>query len=340
VSEYRTYILNENEMEHWDEYINRSSNGTIFHTSEWLRAAESHANMKLLPVVVSKGNYIVCLLPLFYRRNYGLRILMSPPVLCAIPYLGPAFVIPSSNRYNYEQTYIDVIDEIIFFAEKSIGFDYMRIVHPPGVIDMRPYTWKKFYVHPRYTYIFDLTAKSEELYNHFHPTTKNAVKKAFTNQDIVTSRDKKYAQDVLKLVRKRFTEKKKNFQISDGYFTQLINSSLSDNIESIAILHNDRVVAGDITLTDKKNAYAWIGSVSRDENFRGVGELVLWEKIKEYVGRGCMTFDIIGANRRDIRKHKAKYGAQLVDYYVVQKTSMKGGIALSLMNRYGKVNDE
>ena len=327
-------------MEYWDEYIARSSNGTIFHTSEWLKAAESHANMKLLPVVVRKGDHIVCLLPLFYRRRYGFRILMSPPNLCAIPYLGPAFIIPSSNRYKYEQTYIDVIDEIILFAEKNIGFDYLRIVHPPDVIDMRPYTWKKYYVHPRYTYIFDLTAKTEELYNHFHSTTKNAVKKAITNENIVISGNIKYAQDVLTLVRKRFEAKKIRFQISDRYFQQLMNSSLSDNIESVAILHNDRIVAGDIALTDKKNAYAWIGSVSRDGNYPGIGELVLWEKIKEFAGRGYLTYDIIGANRRDIRKHKAKYGARLADYYVVEKTSMKGSIALQLMKRFGKENDE
>lgn len=327
-------------MECWDEYINRSSNGTIFHSSAWLKAAENHAKMKLLPVVVSKGNHVVCLLPLFQGKKYGFRLLMSPPFLCAIPYLGPAFLIQSSNRYNYEQTYIEIIDEITHFAEKNIGFDYLRIVHPPDVIDMRPYTWKKYQVHPRYTYIFDLTAKTGELYNHFHSTTKNAVKKALTNQDIVISGDKKYAQDVLTLVRKRFEAKKIRFQISDRYFQQLMNSSLSDNIECIGVIHNDRIVAGDITITDKNNAYAWIGSVSRDGNYPGVGELVLWEKIKEYAVRGYLTYDIIGANRRDIRKHKAKYGARLVDYYVVQKTSMKGNIALELMKRFGKASDE
>ena len=327
-------------MECWDKYINRSSNGTIFHSSFWLKAAENHANMKLLPVVVSKGNHVVCVLPLFIQKKYGFRLLMSPPFLCAIPYLGPAFLIQSSNRYNYEQTYIEVIDEIILYAEKNIGFDYLRIVHPPDVIDMRPYIWKKYQVHPRYTYIFDLTAETGKLYNHFHSTIKNAVKKALTNQDIVISGDIKYAWDVLALVRKRFEAKKIRFQISDRYFQQLMNSSLSDSIESVAIHHNNRVVAGDITLTDKKNAYAWIGSVSRDGNYPGIGELVLWEKIKEFSGRGYLTYDLIGANRRDIRKHKAKYGARLVDYYVVQKTSMKGSLALQFMKWFGKTSDE
>lgn len=340
MADYKAYILGENEIGFWDNYITRSSNGTIFHKFEWLKAAEEHSKMKLLPVAVSKGNHIVCLLPLFQKKKYGFKILLSPPNTCAIPYLGPILNIPSSNRYNFEQTYIDSIDEIMLFAEKSIGFDYLRLVHTPDIIDMRPYFWKNYYVQPNYTYTFDLTAKNEELYNSFHSSTKNAIKKALDNKDIVISRDTKYTRDILSLVRQRYAAQKRKFKVSDRYFDTIMSSSLSENIESIAIIHKDRTIAGDITLTDQHNAYAWIGSVSREDNFPGVGELVLWEEIKELTGRGFTTYDFVGANTKHIRKHKAKYGAQLVDYFVVHKTSMKGKIALDLMNVYGKDSDD
>jgi len=118
-----------------------------------------------------------------------------------------------------------------------------------------------------------------------------------------------------------------------------MGGSLSGNIESIAIIHNDQIVAGDITLTDTKHAYAWIGSVSRESNCSGVGELLLWEKIKEFTYRGYRTYDMIDANFRHLCRHKSKYGANLVTFFDVYKTSIKGKIALGLMNHYKRRED-
>ena len=336
MAEYKTYILGEKDKEFWDEFISESSNGTIFHRFEWLKAAEEHSKMKLLPVAVYKGNTVVSLVPFFKSKKYGLRILLSPPNSCGIPFLGPVLNIPASNRYKYEQTYIDTIDHMIQFLEDKIGFDFLRIVHTPDIVDMRSYNWKKYYVQPSYTYSFNLTADKESIYNGFHSSTKNALKKAMSNKEIVISKDKKYSSEILSLVDKRYKTQNRKFKVNKYYFEKLMSSSLSDCIESIAIVHNECTIAGDITLTDRKNAYAWVGSVNRDVSLPGVGELVLWEKIKEYIDRGFSAYDIVGANTRHLRKHKAKYGAKLVSYFVVQKSSMRGSIALKAMDMIGK----
>ena len=50
-----------------------------------------------------------------------------------------------------------ILDEIIHFAEKQIGFDYFRIIHTPAIRDMRPYVLNEYSVEPKYTYIFNLS---------------------------------------------------------------------------------------------------------------------------------------------------------------------------------------
>lgn len=341
MKEYKVYKLGDNIKEFWDEYINESVGGTIFHRYEWLKIAEKHSKMKFIPIAVNKGDKTVCILPLFYQKKYGIRILFSPPNGCGIPHLGPVFKIPSTNRYKYEKTYIDIIDELIQFMEKIIGYDYLRIIHTPDIIDMRPYVWNKYVVRPHYTYKFDITNNIQEIFNNFHSTTKNAIKKAINNNDIVISRDPKYLSDILALVKKRYKDQNRKFNISNNYLENLIDSSLSNNIESISIIHDENTIAGDIAITDRNFAYAWIGSVSRQKIIAGVGELVLWEKIKEYNERGYKSYDIIGANTRHICKHKAKYGANLVIYCVVQKVSLKGNVALTIMNNFKeKVQDQ
>jgi hypothetical protein len=321
VSDYKSYILEEKDIGIWDDFIARSSNGTIFHRIEWLKAAEEHSKMQLLPLAVYKGDNIVCLIPLFRQNKFGFKIILSPPNSCGIPFLGPVLKIPATNRYNYERTFSDIIDHITHLIEKRIGFDYMRIINTPEIADMRPYSWKNYTVAPNYTYRFDLSKDTDDIYNTFHTSTRNAMKKALQNESICISKDRKYLYDILSLVAKRYGDQNKKFGISENYFRNLMDSSVSDNIESIAVINNGRTVAGDITLTDRNNAYAWIGGVSREENIAGAGELILWEKIIEYKQRGFTEYDFVGANTRHICKHKAKFGARLVNYFAAHKTS-------------------
>jgi len=334
MSEYKAYILKDTQI--WDEYVENSASGTLFHKLEWLNVAAEHSKMRFIPIAVRKGNHIVCLFPFFYRKKYGLRILLSPPNSCGIPHLGPVLNISASNKYKYEHTYIDIIDEITRFVDKDIGYDYLRIIHTPEMNDMRPYIWGKYIVQPYYTYKFDLRKQTEEIYNCFHSTTKNAIRNALKDSEILISKDHKYTNDILSLVEKRYLDQNRKFKINNGYFKKLKDSSIAKNIESIAVIHKERTIAGDITLTDKNIAYAWIGSVNRNENVPGVGELLLWKNIMEYTNRRFTSYDIVGANFRHICKHKAKYGANLINYFVVYKTSLKGKIGLDLMNGYGK----
>ena len=336
MSEYRTYILDEKDLGLWDDYVIQSVGGTIFHRLEWLKAAADQSNMKFMPVAVTKGEDLVCLMPLFYKKKYGLRILLSPPNRCYVSYLGPVMNISSSNRYHYEWTYISILDEIIHFAEKQIGFDYFRIIHTPAIRDMRPYVWNGYSVEPKYTYIFNLAEGEKELYNRFHTTAKNKHKRAISNDTVSIVRDRNYAYELLSLAGKRSVDQKYTFRINIDYLKNLMNSSIVDKIEAVAAIQNGNTIAGSIYLMHRNSAYAWIATLNKDETIPGIGELILWEQIKYYRERGYKTFDLIDANIRRLCRHKSRYGADLVDYFEVSKTSLKGKIALGLMNKYKK----
>jgi hypothetical protein len=336
VSDYKTYILCEKELGLWDDFIGNSYNRTLFHRIDWLKAIADHSKMEFIPLAVKKGNKVVCLFPVFFRKIYGLRILESPPGRSGISHLGPLLNIPATNIYNYEMTYIHILDEIIDFAENSIGYDYFRIIHVPGILDMRPFAWRGFSVLPKYTYQFDLREGEEKLYNRFHSVTKNMIKKAENNKYISVSRDLKYILSILSITQARLSNLNIKFRISSEYLNKLLDSSISTNMESIAVIYNEHAIAGNITLTDNTNAYAWIGFVNKEEHIPGIWELIFWENIKEYSRRDYSTYEIVDANIRRLCQHKARYGAQLIHYFDVYKTSVKGEIALKLMNVYKK----
>ena len=335
MSEYSSFILQGQDMDLWDNAIEHSENATVFHQLAWLKAAENHSLMKLLPLVIYKGDKLVCLCPLFYRKKHRFKIILSPPNSSGIPFLGPVFNIPASSRYNYERTFNEIQDEIISFSENQIGYDYFGIIHSPEVMDIRAYKNKGFSVNPAYTYRFNLREGLDWLLSNFHNTTRNALKKADKYDEIRISHDPNNAYPILDMIEHRYAEQGLDFKIKKNYFNELKNSSISSNIEVITAFYQDQLIAGDIAITYKKEGYAWLGTVNRENKITGIGELVLWKKMNDLSKRGIDSYDIVGANTPHICKHKSKYGADLIQYFEVYKTSFKGNFALKLLNKSG-----
>jgi hypothetical protein len=69
MSDYISFRLGDRELDHWDDYIDNSKNGTIFHKIEWLKAIGDHSESDLIPVAVRKGDNIVCLFPLVFQKK-------------------------------------------------------------------------------------------------------------------------------------------------------------------------------------------------------------------------------------------------------------------------------
>ena len=332
MSEFRSLILPDRESDLWDSFINLSENGTVFHQLDWLKAAEKHSRMKLFPLLVYKGTKLVCLCPLFLMQKYGLKVLLSPPNGCGIPFLGPVFNVPASNRYNYERTYNEILEEIISFSENQIGYDYFGMIHTPEIRDIRSYKNNGFSINPCYTYRFNLQKGQEWIFDNFNKAARNILNKAKSCEKLSVSHEKNNAYNILEMLQTRYNEQNLKFKINQIYLDFLFSSSIKDNIEVISAICQNNFMAGDIVLVFKKKAYVWQRAVKREDNIAGTGELILWEKIKELLQRGIEYYDFVGANTPHICRHKSKYGADLVSYFDVFKTTSRGKIALNLLN--------
>ncbi len=332
MSEFRSLILSDQESDLWDSFINISDNATVFHQLDWLKVAEKHSQMKLFLLVVYKGTKLVCLCPLFLSHKYRLKVLLSPPNGCGIPFLGPVFNIPASNRYNYERTYNEILEEIISFSENQIRYDYFGMTHTPEIRDIRSYKNKGFSINPCYTYRFNLQKGQEWILDNFNKAARNILKKAKSYEKLSVSHEKNNAYNILELLQTRYAEQNLTFKINHSYIDLLLASPIKDNIEVISAICQNHVVAGDIVLVFKEKAYVWQRAVKREDNVAGTGELILWEKIKELIQRGIEYYDFVGANTPHICRHKSKYGADLIPYFDVVKTTIKGKIALKLLN--------
>ena len=138
---------------------------------------------------------------------------------------------------------ISILDEIIHFAEKQIGFDYIRIIHTPAIWDMRLYVWNGYSVEPKYRYFFNLCEEEKELYDRFHTTAKNKHKRAISNGTVSIARDRNYAYELISIAGEKSVDQKSTFRIGTNHLKNLMSSSIADKIEAIAAIQNGSTIS-------------------------------------------------------------------------------------------------
>ena len=327
-------IISTEEHEIWDRFIDNSPSGSVFHKFEWLKAAESHSGFKLYPLAVYKGDVFICAFPVYYHKKKSLKIILSPPNACGIPHLGPVFHIETQKVYNYEKIYFNIMDQLIEFLSKQIGFDYLRIAFPPYLNDMRPLIWNNFRVSPNYTYEIYLRNGADEVYHSFDSRVRQFIRNAEKNNSIsIRKLNSEGIPGFIKLIKERYKDQGKEFKISEKYISELLKGSLAENIHFIGAYLNSNIISGLVLLEYKNRVLHWLGAISPKEKITGINELLHWETIKEFESNGFKSYELMGANTKHLCQNKSKYNPDLVNYYVAEKSSWKGRIALSLFNR-------
>lgn len=65
MSKVKVKIADENDLEKWDESVDSSVHGTIFHKLDWLHAAAEKTKTALLPLMGFRGQDAIALFPVF-----------------------------------------------------------------------------------------------------------------------------------------------------------------------------------------------------------------------------------------------------------------------------------
>jgi len=73
----------------WDDLVDRSHHGLIFHKWDFLKIVEKHSGYRLMPLGVYKGDKLTCIFPIFCSREMGMKMVLSPTPHACIPYPGP-----------------------------------------------------------------------------------------------------------------------------------------------------------------------------------------------------------------------------------------------------------
>ena len=152
----------------WDDFIEKSPYSLLFHRWDFLNIMEKYSGMQLLPYGIYKGNELICLFPLYFKRANGLKIVYSPPmqVLLYVPHLG--FVMSqkfATLKQKKKEGYLDIVVTEMGEEIAKLGPNYISISTSPGLDDMRPFAWGGYALKPQYGYVINLEDSLDDLWN-------------------------------------------------------------------------------------------------------------------------------------------------------------------------------
>src|SRR5665647_2646086 len=163
----------------WDQFVETSPQGLLFHKWDFLKTVERHSKYKFLPYCVYSGDQPVCIFPFFITRDrLGMTYMVSPPPIdTQIPYLGPAFDPGMLERKATakEKIFDDVIGELCREIDK-IAPNFVYFMTVPNFLDVRSFIWNDFTAHLRFAYTIDLERSLDEIWASFSKSCRRRIK--------------------------------------------------------------------------------------------------------------------------------------------------------------------
>jgi hypothetical protein len=319
----------------WDQFVENSPQGTLFHTWDFLKIVERHSGSQLVPYAVFLGTKLRCIFPFFVTRRLGLTIMRSPPPDAQIPYLGPAFdpSVAGLRAHKKQNILQQVTDEVCKEIDK-ISPNFVSFNTVPSFIDVRTFEWKDYKVQLGFTYAIDLEKPLEQIWSGFGRRCRQGIKHVSAlSPQIRHTNDVSLVLGMWRERRKEHGERQNLF--SDRYLEELAAAFPQRvTVHSVSI---DGRVAGAIAccvLREDRYGYWIVGvNVRRDLN---TNEFLIWEIIQHAKSEGFKTLDLIGAWPQGLSRFKSKFDPVLEPYCWVGKADALGKIALFVDSKLGE----
>jgi len=313
-----TRLLKTSEYELWDQFVDSSPFGTIFHKSIWLQPVAGFQQLSFDVVGCFKGGQLTGGMALAWKKKFGKIPVIQMPL--KTPFFGPVISYSDTKyRSKIESQVLTATTALTDFLKSR--YQHIHAQFPPAFTDVRPYVWNGFEAGVHYTYMGDLTAASQ-LLEGFDSDIKRRIKKAreLDHQIIVESSEKNIAF-AWELEQASF--KRQNFglvSLGKEEFTAFIRKLAElDAAEVHTITHEGSPVASVVSILDKvKNvAYYWMAGAQKESLSTGLNQLLIQDIVERYINTGLEKFDLVGADTDTIARYKSTLNFPLVPIYSV-----------------------
>jgi hypothetical protein len=309
------------DIERWNDYVERSPQGTLFHEYEALEVLADHSGGRLHPLIGFKGQEPVGLFPVFEIRKQLVTTAFSPPPHLRVPYLGPAFLnmakLKQRKRERRRQQFVDGCFE---WLRSELSPKYAHVRTGTTFSDARPFKWNEYDVTPGYTYAVDLTPGEEDLLMTFSGDARSNVRNADGDAYEISEGGPDAIRRIVDQVRKRYESQGIGFDPTAEFVVDLYDRTENGHVRPYALSVDGEFVGGILALEYGDRVSRWQGGVRTDADVDvPTNDLLDWRIMTDGIDRGVSTYDLVGADTRRINKYKAKFNPELATYYSVER---------------------
>jgi lipid II:glycine glycyltransferase (peptidoglycan interpeptide bridge formation enzyme) len=310
------------ELKNWDTYVEASPYGTIFHTRDWLNIVAKHTASTLYPLIGLKGNEVIGVFPIFYKRKGPLKMVFSPPPQTAIPYMGPILLgydhLHQFKKDSLVLEFYTQVDECI----KKLKPHYTSFSFPPGLNDCRPFQWLGYQIEPMYNYVLDISTELTYLESHFTYRTRKSIERAEKKGISIEFGSQHELQMLYDMLSNRYTDQGLILRLPYQYLLDLYEHFYPENLKVFTLVYHDTIIGGVIKLCYKDRVLDWVGHPKTTVS--GAGDFLHKETMKWSVENGYHHYEFIGANTCFICQFKSKFNPALDVHFVMRKATISG----------------
>jgi len=317
----------------WDNLVDDSPQGTIFHKSFWLTTCSRALARELKTFGCFENQKLIGGCSVFVRRIGGLTKIASS-VCDMTPYGGLIISHPENQKGRAQEIKNLQIVKSLCHAFAGQHFDHVQLINSPDLVDIRPFIWNGWDSNVQYAYYLKLDSDMNRIISKkVIWRTRRAVK------DGVSVRKSSDLSGYYRLYTMTFERQKLRTPVSQAFLMTMMQALQTAHSGEILISEtpSGEIAAADIIIWDNKRAYAWTGASHTQLRASGAPSLLVLSECDELRTRGFREYNIMSANLPHLASFAAGFNPRLVPYYAVQKSAAKYLIARSIQRIFKRV---
>ncbi len=306
----------------WDRFIEDSADSTLFHKWGYLEIMEKYTGYRMLPYGIFLEDEMVAAIPFFLNREYGLRLLYSPPPtsMVYVHYLGLATApwIRELRQRGKEEVWNYIIGELDSIIGR-MSPNYVTISLMPGM-DARPFIWNHFNAELKYTYTFDLEQPLEVLWDRIESDCKKEIKNASKTP---LTFERAYDVDLFSDIMRKGLKKvgATFFHRQTPEYIRDVLKAFPENVRMFFIYSGGEVVSATINYGFHGRFMGWMGNTVVDRRMN-MNQLMFWELLKLAKSEDYKIFENIGADEKRLNLAKTRFNPDLTPCFQIGKKDL------------------
>lgn len=307
ISKFQVKIFEEEEYEKWNNFVDKSPQGSIFNKTWYMDAVQT--DFKIY-VCIDKENNILggMLLPESNPEYFVMPMLTQTLGILLKDFSELKYV----NKISKEKDIIEsLINSIPNFKNYSINFNY-------NFNNWLPFMWKGYNQYCKYTYVIEDLLDLDKVKSEFRYNIKYDINKALKNKMKII--EDLPIEELYKINKSTFMRQNLQIPYSLEFVKNLDKQMKSKNSSKsfFAVDECNNIYAGVYIIYDGKSAYYLMGGYNCKLKNVGAVSLLLWEAIK-FSAKVTTKFDFEGSCNKNIEEFFRGFGGNQKIYFNIWK---------------------